>query len=129
MNKRSATQLVSFDTPKDSTTDGIPLAPLHKSVHQLSGVEDQAFQKYLKKEATPLFHGPLSVSIRTKADGSIKRVSVDDGIRIEDPDGKRHRDYKPTPEVVAEAERLVRQYPNWPKKRQQLLWIMGWPNP
>ena len=125
MNKRSATQLVSFDTPKDSTTDGIPLAPLHKSVHQLSEVEDQVFQKYLKKEATPLFHGPLSVSIRTKADGSIKRVSVDDGIRIEDPDGKRHRDYKPTPEVVAEAERLVRQYPNWPKKRQSLLWILG----
>ena len=125
MNKRSATQLVSFDTPKDSIADGIPLAPLHKSVHQLSEVEDQAFQKYLKKEAAPLFHGPLSVSIRTKADGSIKRVSVDDGILIEDPDGKRHRDYKPTPEVVAEAERLVRQYPNWPKKRQQLLWIMG----
>jgi hypothetical protein len=93
----------------------------------LNGPEKEAFKEYLKKEASPLFHGPLSVSIRTKADGSIKRVTVDDGILIEERDGKRHRDYKPTPEVRAEAERLVRQYPNWPKKRQSFAWIMGWP--
>ncbi|MCY7356079.1 MAG: carboxypeptidase-like regulatory domain-containing protein [Rudanella sp.] len=91
--------------------------------------EKEAFREYLKKEASPLFHGPLSVVIRTKADGSIKRVSVEDGILIEEPDGKRHREYKPTPEVRAEAERLARQYGQWPKKRQSLLWIMGWNKP
>jgi len=95
----------------------------------LNGPEKEAFRAYLKKEASPLFKGPLSVQIRTKADGSIKRVTVEDGILIEEPDGKRHREYKPTPDVRAEAERLVRQYPNWPKKRQSLLWIMGWNKP
>lgn len=92
----------------------------------LNGPEKEAFLEYLKKEASPLFHGPLSVQIKTKADGTIKRVTVEDGVLIEEPNGKRHRDYKPTPEVVAEAERLARQYPNWPKKRQWILWLTGW---
>ena len=95
-------------------------------VTELKETEVQSFRDYLKKEAGPYFQGPLSVRVYTEADGSVRKVRVQNGIRIQEPGQKRAtRSYVPTSEVRAEAERLAGQYSGWPKKRQSLLWITG----
>lgn len=103
-------------------------ANMYVYVTELNETEVQSFREYVKKEAASYFQGPLSVRIYTEADGSVRKVSVENGIRIQEPGQKRTaRSYIPSTEVRAEAERLARQYPGWPKKRQTLLWITGWP--
>lgn len=94
----------------------------------LSPADGDAYKAYVKQNANPQLTGPISVRIRTNADGSVRRVNVEDGILTKELDGKWHRKHFPSPETRTEAERLVRQYPNWPKKRQQLhwIWIVGW---
>ncbi len=99
-------------------------------VTELNKTESQAFLDYVKKEAAPYLEGPLEIRIHTKADGSVRQVSVEKGIRIHETGQKRvTRSFIPSQQVVAEAERLVRQYPNWPKKRQWFLWVIGWNKP
>lgn len=125
--KRSASRSVETPTTgiKVGRADGVSAY-----VTELSPSEGQAFLDYVKKEAAPFFQGPLEIRVNTGADGSIRRVTVEKDSRIHEEGQKwANRSFIPSPEVVAEAERLVRQYPNWPKKRQSLLWIVGWNTP
>ncbi|WP_185155442.1 anti-sigma factor [Rudanella paleaurantiibacter] len=95
----------------------------------LSEPEKETFTAFLRAQASADFGGPISVRVRTRADGSVQRVEVEDGILIAEKGQKPRRDFRPSPAVKAEAEQLVRQYPNWPRKRQLILWGLGWPQP
>lgn len=95
----------------------------------LSQSEKETFAAYLRAQASAGFQGPISVRVRTRADGSVQQVEVEDGILIAERGKKPRRDFRPSPAQRAEAEQLVRQYSNWPHKRQLILWGLGWPQP
>jgi hypothetical protein len=94
-------------------------------VHGLTGPEADAFKTYVSANASVALKGPLSVRVRTNRDGSVRNVSVENDILVEDSNGQQHREFPATPEARVEAERLVRAYPNWPRKRQWLHWVVG----
>lgn len=97
------------------------------SVGGLNLKELGLFRAYLNQHVSSTFKGPMSVRFRTNADGSIRRVTIENGVLVQESgEEKPIRRFPPSPELRAEAERLVRQYPNWPKKRQWLLWIVNW---
>ncbi len=93
---------------------------------KLNGQEADAFRDYLKRQASLSFHGPLSVRIQTDRKGNVRRVDVEESILVKELDGTEHRDHFASPAVRAEAERLVRGYDKWPKKRQWVHWILSW---
>lgn len=101
--------------------NGIPIL-----LTELNDEQIRAFGEFMGKQASADFNGPLSVQIRTRADGSLKRVSVLEEILVQEVGGRTDRKYKPSPALRAEAERIVREYGNWPKKRQQFLWLTFW---